>query len=499
MLDLAFRPDRDRSEPLYRQLGSYLRGLIAAERLPRGGKLPATRELATSLGLSRNTVAQAYDELLADGILTAHVGQGTFVAPQATAPRADDETPPRTRGFVWSGLFAHRARALALPGGARALYPAGPHRFDFRGGQVATDCLPADDLKRAFAEALRRHLKDLARLLDPLGWLPLRKEIARWLVGRGIECTPAEVAIVNGAQQAIDLVARVLIDPGDTVVMEQPGYFGASLAFTASQANVVGVGVDDDGLRTEELARVLRARRAKLIYTTPAAQSPTGAVLSDERRRALLALADEHQVPVLEDDYDSELRYEGAVVAPLKCADAAGQVIYAATFSKVLFPGLRVGCVVAAPQLLEKLALARWNADVTTSAPVQAALAVLLARGGLERHLRRVRRHYAARLTATLDALDRAMPAGTTWTRPRGGHMVWVTLPRGTDDDGVYRDALRAGIAYTPGELFHLDGRGRQHLALAFANLSPAAIAEGIGILGGLVRRHQTRPERRSS
>ena len=285
MLDLAFRPDRDRAEPLYRQLGSYLRGLIAAERLPRGGKLPATRELATSLGLSRNTVAQAYDELLADGILTAHVGQGTFVAPQATAPRADDETPPRTRGFVWSGLFAHRARALALPGGARALYPAGPHRFDFRGGQVATDCLPADDLKRAFAEALRRHLKDLARLLDPLGWLPLRKEIARWLVGRGIECTPAEVAIVNGAQQAIDLVARVLIDPGDTVVMEQPGYFGASLAFTASQANVVGVGVDDDGLRTEELARVLRARRAKLIYATPAAQSPTGAVLSDELRR----------------------------------------------------------------------------------------------------------------------------------------------------------------------------------------------------------------------
>ena len=454
MLDLAFRPDRDRPEPLYRQLGSYLRGLIAAERLPRGGKLPATRELATSLGLSRNTVAQAYDELLADGILTAHVGQGTFVAPQSTPQRPGVEAPPRTRGFVWSGLFAHRARALALPGGARAIYPAGPHRFDFRGGQVAADCLPADEIKRAFAEALRRHLKELA---------------------------------------------RVLIDPGDTVVMEQPGYFGAALAFTASQANVVGVGVDDDGLRTDELARVLRARRAKLIYTTPAAQSPTGVVLSDERRRALLALADEHQVPVLEDDYDSELRYEGAVVAPLKCADAAGQVIYAATFSKVLFPGLRVGCVVAAPQLLEKLALARWNTDVTTSAPVQAALAILLARGGLERHLRRVRRHYAARLAATLEALEDSMPAGTTWTRPRGGHMVWVTLPRGTDDDGVYRDALHAGIAYTPGELFHLDGRGRQHLALAFANLPPAAIAEGIGILGGLVRRHQRRAERRSS
>jgi GntR family transcriptional regulator/MocR family aminotransferase len=501
VLDLAFRPDRDRSEPLYRQLGGYLRGLIASERLPRGGKLPATRELATALGLSRNTVSQAYDELLAEGILTAHVGQGTFVAPQVGAARLRvvPEPPSRTRGFVWSGLFAHRARALALPGGARAVYPAGPHRFDFRGGQVAGDCLPGDDLKRAVAEALRRHLKDLARLLDPLGWLPLRQEVARYLVGRGVECTPAEVAIVNGAQQAIDLVARVLVDPGDTIVMEQPGYFGASLAFTACQANVVGVGVDDEGLRTDELARILRTRRAKLVYATPAAQSPTGAVLSDARRRVLLALADEHQVPILEDDYDSELRYEGAVVAPLKCADEAGQVIYAATFSKVLFPGLRVGYVVAAPQLLEKLALARWNADVTTSAPVQAALAILLARGGLERHLRRVRRLYAARLGAMLDALGRTMPAGTTWTRPRGGHLVWLTLPRGTDDDGVYRDALRAGIAYTPGELFHLDGRGRHQLALSFANLPPATIAEGIAVLAGLVRRHQARAERRSS
>jgi 2-aminoadipate transaminase len=489
VLDLAFRPDRDRAEPLYRQLGTYLKGLIASERLPRGGKM-----------LSRNTVSKAYDELLAEGVLTAHVGQGTFVAPQAHAAQpAQVPMPARTRGFVWSGLFAHRARALALPGGARALYPAGPHRFDFRGGQVAADCLPGDDLKRAFAEALRRHLRDIARLLDPYGWLPLRKEIARYLVGRGIECTENQVAIVNGAQQAIDLVARVLVDPGDTVVMEQPGYFGASLAFTACQANLVGVGVDGDGLRTDDLARILRARRAKLVYATPAAQSPTGVVLSDERRRALLALADEHQVPVLEDDYDSELRYEGAVVAPLKCADRAGQVIYAGTFSKVLFPGLRVGYVVAAPPLLEKLVLARWNADVTTSAPVQAALAILLARGGLERHLRRVRRLYGARLSATLDALGHHMPAGTVWTRPRGGHIVWVTLPRGTDDDGVYRDALRAGVAYTPGELFHMDGRGRQHVALAFANLTPAAIAEGIAILGGLVRRHQARAERRSS
>lgn len=499
MLDLVFRPDRSRPEPIYRQLGDYLRGLIEADRLPRGGKLPATRELAAALGLSRNTVSQAYEALLAEGLLTAHVGQGTFVAPQAGPARPAAPLPRATRGFVWSGLFAHRARALAVPGGLRGIRPGGTPRFDFRGGQVADDALPLGDLQRAFGDALRRHLKDVARFQHPLGWPALREEIARYLVGRGIACTAAEVAVVNGAQQAIDLVTRVLVDPGDTVVMEQPGYFGAAMAFGSAQANLVGVGVDDEGLRTDELARVLRTRRAKLVYTTPAAQSPTGVVLSEARRRELLALADEHQVPVLEDDYDSELRYDGPIVAPLKCADPAGQVIYTGTFSKMLFPGLRVGYVVAAPPLLEKLALARWNADVTTSALPQAALALLLARGGLERHLRRVRRVYAARLAAMLAALERAMPAGTRWTRPRGGHTVWIGFPPGLDSDAVFRDAHRAGVAYATGELFHFDGRGHEHASLSFANLPPAAIAEGVALLGGIVRRHLPRAERRTS
>jgi GntR family transcriptional regulator/MocR family aminotransferase len=256
VLDLAFRPDRDRGEPLYRQLGSYLRGLIASERLPRGGKLPATRELATALGLSRNTVSQAYEELLAEGILTAHVGQGTFVAPQAGAPAppVPVEAPARTRGFVWSGLFAHRARALALPGGGRSLYPAG--RTASTSAAARCRGLPAG--RRPEARVRRGHpappegrraAAGSVRLdAAPEGGRPLPRRT-------GHRVHRAEVAIVNGAQQAIDLVARVLVDPGDTVVMEQPGYFGASLAFTASQANLVGVGVDDEGLRIDELAR----------------------------------------------------------------------------------------------------------------------------------------------------------------------------------------------------------------------------------------------------
>jgi len=500
VLELVFTPDRGHVEPVYRQLGDYIRGLVAAERLPRGSKLPATRELATSLGLSRNTVSQAYEDLVADGVLTAHVGQGTFVAgsPRATAaagarvsdagggsPAAAEDA---RHGFVWSGLFALRARTLTLPAGFGAERRTRPLRFDFRGGQVALDVLPVSDLRRAFADAAGAELARLADHQSPFGIGSLRREIARYLVSRGITCEAGDVLVVNGAQQAIDLTARVLLDPGDSVVIEQPGYFGARLAFTACQANLVPVAVDGDGLRTDELARVLRARRVKLIYTTPAAQSPTGAVMSEARRRLLLALADEHQSPILEDDYDSELRYEGPPVAALKTGDGAGQVIYVGTFSKVLFPGLRVGYVVAAPPLLEKMALARWNADVTTSVVTQAALARLLATGGLGRHLRRVRAAYAERLRAMLAALADAMPPATEWTRPRGGHSIWVTLPAEVDGPALLQAALDASIRFTPGEVFCGDGRGDRHLALSFANHTPAAIAEGVGRLGELVR-----------
>jgi 2-aminoadipate transaminase len=292
---------------------------------------------------------------------------------------------------------------------------------------------------------------------------------------------------VNGAQQAIDLVTRVLLDPGDSVVLEHPGYFGARVAFAACQANVIDVDVDDEGLVTDDLARVLRVRRVKLVYTTPAAQSPTGAVMSEARRRALLALADEHQVPILEDDYDSELRYEGPPIAALKTLDRAGQVIYVGTFSKVLFPGLRVGYVVAAPPLLDKMMLARWNADVTTNVVAQAALAHLLATGGLSRHLKRVRLVYAARLAAMLETLAEVMPAGVEWTRPRGGHSVWVTLPRAVDADRLRQAAVDAGVQYAPGDVFCGDGRGGRHLALSFANHTPAEIRAAARLLGELV------------
>jgi GntR family transcriptional regulator/MocR family aminotransferase len=498
VLEIAFRPDPRSAEPVYRQLAARLGGFIAAGRLPVGEKLPPTRDLATMLGLSRNTVLQAYLTLADQGLVQAGVGRGTYV--QARTPAAKPiqsrtrlrriaggrAEPPAPRPFAWEGLLALRARDLPMPGGVRRM----GQRFDvdFRGGRVDEATFPARAIARACARALEQHGPAIAGHHDVLGWPPLRDELARRLVARGIACSADDVLVVGGAQRALDLLGRVLLDPGDVAVVEQPGYFGATLAFRAAGAHLLGVGVDGDGLCTDELARLLRTRRAKLVYTTPAVQSPTGVTLAPARRDALRALADAHQVPVIEDDYDSELRLGVPTPPALEADDPAGQIVYLATFSKALFPGARVGYVVAARPLLERLAMAHLVADFQVSSLLQAALVELIRSGALERHVRRVRRVYAERLRVMRAALAASMPAGTEIASPAGGNGLWVTLPPDVDGEEVALAARAAGVAYEAGEPFFLVPPRRAHFMLSFANVPAARIADGVERLARIVR-----------
>jgi GntR family transcriptional regulator/MocR family aminotransferase len=484
VLDLAFRPDPADPAPVHRQLETRLRALIAAGRLVAGQKLPATRELATAIGVGRNTVTRAYADLAEAGLVAAHVGQGTFVARRAGTSVVSGAAT--ARGFVWESLFATTSRAPRLPR-ADSVRSA-EVRFDFRAGRVDGAALPRDALRRAFARA-SRDLASLANAMDPFGLPALRQEIARALVGRGVECGADDVLVTAGAQQALDLVARALLEPGDAVAIEQPGYFGAALAFESRGATLVPIGVDREGLRTDELARAMRARRLKLVYVTPAVQCPTGVVLSAARRAALLALADEHQTPVVEDDYDAQLRLGTKQSSPaLAASDAAGQVVHVGTFSKALFPGLRLGYVVAAAPLRERLARGALAASFGCSPLVQALLVELVRGGALERHVRRMRRAYAEREAALATALAATLPPEASFNRPAGGTCLWLTLPPGTDAARLHERARTAGILVSRGESFFADGRGAEHLLLSFACHPPAELARGARELGALVR-----------
>jgi GntR family transcriptional regulator/MocR family aminotransferase len=483
VLELAFRPDRQRAEPVYRQLAAYLRALVEGGRLGAGQKLPATRELAAALGLSRNTVNLAYEALAGERLVRAHVGQGTFVAPPGR-PRA---AAPAERGetrLAWEGLFAGRSPGR---GPAPDLAPEAP-AFDFRAGRVDVASLPAAELKRAFARAVDEALPALANRLDPQGWPPLREEIARSLVARGIECRADDVLVLQGAQEGLDLLARILLDAGDAAAVEEPGWFGARLAFAARGAQIVPIAVDGGGLRTDALARVLRGRRVKLVYATPAVQAPTGVALAPERRAQLLALAEEHQCALVEDDYDSELRLGGPASPALARDDAGGRVLYLGTFSKALFPALRLGYLVAAAPVLRRAAAALGAAHFGGSLLPQAALAELLRNGALERHVRRLRRLYAERLESLLAALAAHFPPGTRFARPAGGTCVWVELTPAVDALALAHAARGAGIALSRGEAFFHEEGGSRALYLCYASLAPHAIAEGIARLGALAR-----------
>lgn len=501
MREFAFTPDRDSSEPLYRQLVTTFEDLIESGRLAPGERLPPTRELAAALGLGRNTVALTYEILEASGRVTSHVGRGTFVAgggePRGAGrpARVPGAEAAAGRSFAWSGLFAARTQGLLrLP---KANEPMPEPRFDFRGGRIDPASLPHFEIQKAYVKALQKHLRPMANHFDALGYGPLREEIARSLVARGIRCTAGEVMITNGAQQGLDLIARTLVDPGDAVAVERPGYFGAILAFRAAQAHLLGVPVDEDGMRVDELQRLARTRRIKLVYATPAVQMPTGVRLSEGRRRALLELADREQMPVIEDDYDGEFRVEGPIIPALKTLDPGELVVYVGTLTKVLYPGLRLGYIVAATPLLDMLGRVRFTANFQPSLMDQIAVAEFMISGDFGRHVRRLRKRHAKKREALLAALEGAMPAGLGWTRPAAGSTVWIDLPEGVALDALQRRALDQGLAFQRGDLFGLGMGETSGLGLTFGSLSIAEIREGVELLARLIR--EARGERRPS
>ncbi|HSJ96204.1 MAG TPA: PLP-dependent aminotransferase family protein, partial [Myxococcota bacterium] len=353
------------------------------------------------------------------------------------------------------------------------------------------------DLQGAWQRALGR-LPEHANAIEPLGHPPLRAAVARALGARGIACGADEVLVTDGAQQAFDLIARALVDPGDAVAVEQPGWFGAALAFRAAGADLLGVAVDGEGLRVGDLERLLRVRRPKLVVATPAVQMPTGVALSDARREALLALTDRAQMPVVEDDFDGELRLAGPARPALKTLDRNDQVLYVGTFSKALFPGLRLGYLVAARSLLARLAVLRFASSMQAPLVEQMAVAELLESGLLERHVRRVRRRLAERLRAMLDALAAELPEARV-REPAGGTCAWVELPAGVDVAALAAEAAERGIAFASGDSCRLDGEGPPALLLSFAALAPDPIREGVAELAASLRPRLSAPAKRST
>jgi 2-aminoadipate transaminase len=314
--------------------------------------------------------------------------------------------------------------------------------------------------------------------------------------------TVENVLVTTGSQQALDLIGKVFLNPGDHVVVERPTYLGALQAWNAYQAEYVSVDVDREGMRIAELVAALRSG-PKFIYALPNFQNPTGATLSLERRRELVRLADEYGVPILEDDPYGQLRYEGEHIAPLVALDAeyrglaaagyTGNVLYLSTFSKTLAPGLRLGWIIGPADVIQRLAQAKQGTDLHTSSFVQRVAYEVARSGFLDHHVRILRPAYKARRDAMLAAMSREFPAGVTWTKPAGGLFIWAELPPSIDTTVLLQEALDEKVAFVPGDAFHADGTGHNTMRLNFTNTTERQIAEGIARLGRVIARAQQR------
>lgn len=486
--------DRTRPVPVARQIQNHLERLIRDGRLAPGVKLPATRELARSLGVHRSTVVLAYDELVAAGLARAHVGQGTFVAERLSTP-----PPSASAGSLdWNPLFARRAHVVALEEARRRalMPPRDPEGrlISFAGGVPDSTLFPIEAFRRVLNAVVREEGAALLEYAPVAGYPPLRRYLAAALLRYGIEARPEEILVVNGSQQGFDLIARTFLDPGDPVAIEQPTYPRALQVFRAAGAQLLPVPWNPEGPDPAVLERLLERHAPKLLYCQPTGHNPTGLAVSAETAHRLLALAARAHMPVVEDGFDPSLVWTERPAGPLKARDRDGVVIYIGTFSKILFPGLRLGWVVAPPPVVERLAAAKQVADLHTSALLQAAVVRFCERRMLKRHAAQVARAYARRRAVLLGALARRMPPGVTWTEPRGGFSLLLTLPEGLDAAELLPRALERGVAYTPGAVFFVDGGGERTLRLSFSAVPAERIEEGIRRLAEAVREALRRP-----
>ena len=475
--------------PLYQALYDHIRAAILSGELPGGMKLPSTRALADELSISRNTVLNAYQQLLAEGYLEGKEGSGTFVAdvlPEHLLTPPAYPTPriaPPSHLQSHRPLFSERAKAqiTAAQPPARGELPR-----PFVPEAPALDAFPFQLWRRLAVRQARRMPVNHFTYQDSAGYRLLREAIvAHVTVSRQVHCTPDQVMIVPGSQGALDLSARMLVNPGDPVWIEDPGYSGARGAFLGAGAHLIPVPVDHEGLVVDR--GIARAPEARLVYLTPSHQFPLGVTMSLSRRLGLLEWAKRANAYIIEDDYDSEFRFGTRPLATLQglAAREADRVIYIGTFSKVLFPSLRIGYMILPPALVDSFLTVRRMIDIHSPMLEQAVLADFMIEGHFTRHLRRMRALYAERRSALLEAA-RTLPLDID--APEAGIHCVAWLPEGIDDQRLANKATEYDLNLTPISSFSIEPLPRKGLLLGYGGYTVQDIRDGIRRLGALLR-----------
>jgi 2-aminoadipate transaminase len=502
MIPLHLQPESH--VPLYIQLRDQIRALVHGGDLRPGERIPASRELAAQLGVHRTTVANAYAELESEGLISGHVGRGTFIRGESATRKLSAVPHPTTAdgGLRWESLFADERGEEIL---SRLTQTAPRGAISFVMARPATEFFPIEELKKCSNAVWRREGADILQFGPSDGYPPLKQALVTMLRAEGFELSDENLLITDGCQQALDLVCKAFLRPGDTVLLENPAYPGALAIFTAARARILGVPVRTEsgpgmvcGVDVSAIEAVLMQNRVKMMVLTPDFHNPTGTSLPVGERRRLLEIAARFQVPVVEDHIYARLGARGERPPSLKQLDSSNLVIQIDSFSKIAFPGMRVGWVVAPSNVIERLRLVKQSTDLHTGHLSQAILAEYVRRGFLSRHVERTRKAYSRRLAALEHALTTHMPSGTKWTRPEGGMCVWVELPPGFDSNELLIHTRERDVLFAPGRYFYFQSPQPNTLRLGFSGVAEREIARGVAILADVLRAEMRKRQRGS-
>jgi len=488
--------DVESDEPVYQQIAAQLGNAIAhGERAP-GERLPAIRALAAELGVHRDTVALAYEQLANAGWVEARVGAGTFVSASratriGTATRNGNSKPAASsipaaldRDRELDLTLAPQVDRLIALDNTRPRYATGDDMVAFHRLIPDPRFYPVDEFRACIDTAFREEGPELFSYASPEGDPRLRRAMAKHFRGHGIHRGADELVLCHGASQGITLALRLFTQPGDQVVVEVPTYANVLSAFAGLGLSAAPVPMDEHGPDPDALDRLLAKPEVKAFYTIPSFHNPLGTTTPLERRHEILEIATRHGVPVLEDGFELDLRFRGENILPLAALDESDVVVLLFSFSKSLFPGVRVGSISARGRALEGLVALKHATDLSDALLLQAGLTRFIESGAYERHLTRIRKVLRSRHQAMDEALESSMPPGTTWTRPDGGYQLWVELPFEIDTRDLLADAARAGVLFSPGTLFMPDARPSRAMRLTVACADEDEIRRGVAALG---------------
>lgn len=483
---MLIKLDRNRGIPFYQQIIDGIKHHIDCGTLETGYSLPSSRKLAETLGVNRTTVNRAYEELQAQGFLYSRPGSYHRVQKRR---KEVEYNPDRESLIPWnklSTLPASQIHEMFLRYSPERPQSFSPNKDAINISRLDLDprLFPMTEFKRCTSHVLSQSGSSSLLYGDHRGFLPLRELIAQRLRLHGIAATSEEILITNGAQQAIDLLCRIFVPQNAKVAIETPTYANILPLLQFVESEIAEIPMTDEGMDLDCLDNLLSKEDVSFVYTIPNFQNPTGITTSHEHREKLFTICLKHKIPIVEDGFEEDMKYFGKVPLPIKSIDEANIVIYLGTFSKALFPGLRIGWVTADRDCISRLTAVKRFSDLTSSQFVQMIMHEFIKNGYYDIQLKRLHRIFRKRMQLTLDRMDACFPREISWTKPAGGYTIWVTLPKKMEENSLHQCMLEQGVVVSPGSYYFPHKKVSEHFRISISRLDEKEITEGISRAG---------------